>query len=564
MDDGSLIAAAIESSGMDEDASFLRLLPKDFRLLAGEEIVSVTLPSIRHFDTNPSSLEQIMRLTKANRADEIGKFGPPLAALAMEAKVAEEGEPPEHLRLYEAVFGRDSLRVSIDLIRHYPELARATILELARHQGLEDNRSREEEPGRILHELRNENDPIAQKITEQLGWDWPYYGSVDATPEFIRVLVAYCQRSEENRAFLSQEYVDRLGNLRTISYALEMSLAWINRRINCNSECLLEYCSILPNGIKNQVWKDSPDSYHHADGTIANHSRGIASVEVQVTAYDALIDAAEIFEDVFDQPVRARELRLQAERIKLAIFTHFWTEEKGGYFVLGTDRDERGQLRQLKVRTSNMGHTLNSRLLKGDEPHIVRMREAVMAQIMSPELLNGSGVRTLASDEVRFRPGAYHNGSVWLWDTHHIAKGMRRLGYTQQANNLDGRILNAVNVTKMFPEYVRGDFEPVPTINHHIINVRDKVNGWVTNVEQPPQEVQAWTVAAILATRRRMSESESVLMRSIKKQLDYTGLSSWLKPLEPIIKRANSKGLFKTSLIKRPLSGKINKFIFKR
>lgn len=478
-------------------------LPDDFWLLPGEEVIEISPPNPRSFSSPPSSLEQIQRLTRARSASEIGKHGPSFAALAMDAIAVDEGEVPEHLRLYEAVFGRDSLRVSINLIDHYPELARTTLLELARLQGTEDNFEREEELGRIIHEYRNPDDPIAIDITKESGWGWPYYGSVDATPEFIRTLTAYCQQSEENRAFLSQEYIDLAGNTQTISHSLEMSLAWISGRLSSNTEGLLEYQTPLTKGIKNQVWKDSPDSYHHGDGTIANHNQGIASIEVQTTTYDALIDAAELFEDIFDQPSRARNLRLQAERLKIAILTHFWTDERGGYFVLGTDRDDEGKIRQLKIKTSNMGHVLNSRILKGRDTHIVAMREAVVNQLMSPSMLNVSGIRTLANDEVRFRPGAYHNGSVWLWDTHHIAKGMRRLGYTKQADELDKRILNVVNTTNMFPEYVRGDDGKRPSVNKHTIVIKDTINNWVTKIEQPPQEVQAWTVAAIYDAKRR-------------------------------------------------------------
>lgn len=481
--------------------------PAGFKLLPGEHLL---LPVITHekreFANQPSSLKQILRLTGAGHPDEIGKYGPSIAALAFEttALANEIVETPDHLRLYEIFFGRDGLRVAIDLISSYPELARATTLKLAELQGVEDNANREEELGRILHEFRDKNDPIAIDLTERLGWDWPYYGSVDATPEFVRTLTAYCKRTEENRAFLSQEYVDRQGSTQTMTYALEMALAWINRRLSSNPEGLLEYKAAIPLGIENQVWKDSWDAYHHADGTIANHDKGIASIEVQVTTYDALIDAAELFEDVFDQIDQGRELRAQAERLKQTIISTFWTEDKGGYFVLGTDRDEHGQLRQLKIRTSNMGHVLNSRLLDGDDPEDMRMRQTVAKHIMSPEMLNVSGIRTLASDEFRFRPGSYHNGSVWLWDTHHIAKGMRRHGYHEEADELDRRILNVVNVTRMFPEYVRGDDGDVPSVNQQTIIVWDEINQRENKVDQPPQEVQAWSVAVILATKKRL------------------------------------------------------------
>lgn len=483
-------------------------LPEGFKVLPGERLL---LPVITHdkreFTRDPSSLEQILRLTGARNPDDIGNFGPSVAALAFEstALANPSNDTPAHLRLYEVYFGRDSLRVAIDLISSYPKLARATTLRLAELQGLEDNVEREEELGRIVHEARDENDPIARELTERLGWGWPYYGSVDATPEFIRTLTAYCQKSEENRAFLSQEYTDRQGNRQTMTHALEMALAWITRRLSSNPEGLLEYKSVLPKGIENQVWKDSWDAYHHADGTLANHDKGIASIEVQVTTYDALIDAAELFEDALDHDDRAQELRAHAAQLKQTILSTFWTEDKGGYFVLGTDRDEHGQLRQLKIRTSNMGHVLNSRILKGDDPEIARMRTAVVGHILSPELLNVSGIRTLASDEVRFRAGSYHCGSVWLWDTHHIAKGLRRLGYSAEADNLDHRILNVINTTRVFPEYVRGDDSDTPSINQQTIIVWDEINQRENKVVQPPQEVQAWSVAAILATKKRLA-----------------------------------------------------------
>lgn len=480
--------------------------PSGFKLLPGEHLLQpIITHDVREFVHPPSSLEQILRLTGASRPEDIGKHGPSVAALAFDIHTNDPNVmTPDYLDLYKTLFGRDSLRVAIDLISNYPELARATCLKLAELQGIEDVIHREEEPGRIVHEVRDENDPIARDLTERLGWGWPYYGTVDATPEFIRTLTAYCKRTEENRAFLSQEYIDRQGNTRTMTHSLEMALAWIQRRLNSNPEGLLEFKAAIPLGIENQVWKDSWDAYHHADGTIANHDKGIASIEVQVTTYDALLDAAELYEEALDQPEQAAALRAQAERLRHVIISTFWTEDKGGYFVLGTDRDENGNLRQMKIRTSNMGHALNSRLLAGDDPENIRMREALVKQLLSPEMLNVSGIRTLAKDESCFRPGSYHNGSVWLWDTHHIAKGMRRHGYNEEADDLDKHLLNVVNTTHIFPEYARGDDSDKPSINQQTIIVWDEKNHRENKVEQPPQEVQAWTVAVILAIKRRL------------------------------------------------------------
>lgn len=476
------------------------------KLLPGEKLLEVVnvQPRATAHHHRPSSIREMLRLTKASRFEEIGKYGPTMASLALDAISVIDDEPtPENLRLYETLFGRDSLIVALMLKDVAPELLRATILSLAKLQGVEDHQNREEEPGKIVHEVRLEDDAIGIELSKNRGWGWPYYGSVDSTPQYISAIYAYCRGQKKNTNILAEQYIDRRGHLRTIAHSLEEAVKWVEKKLNNNPEGLLEYCSVIPKGIENQVWKDSWDSYHHADGTIANQKNGIASIEVQVLAYDALIDAAELYENELNNQNHAAALRHRAKNLKRAILSLFWTEDKGGYFVLGTDRDRNGKLRQLKIRTSNMGHVLDSRLLEGDDPDIMRKREAVKNQLFTPEMQNASGIRTLASDEVRFRPGSYHNGSVWLWDTFKISLGLRRHRYINEANRLDTKLLNIVSVTHMFPEYVRGDDSSTPTINQQIITVMDEVAGKENRVEQPPQEVQAFSVAPILVIRRR-------------------------------------------------------------
>ena len=304
----------------------------DIHLLPQEKLLGIISHEPRMFHVPPSSVEQMMRLTGSNEPHYIGFHGPSVASLAFdvatktsvssnELDIPRDAEDvmaavPDHLRLYEVVFGRDSLRVAIDLIPTYPQLGRATVLRLAELQGVTFNQSREEEPGRIVHEARDKNDPIAESLSERLSWGWPYYGSVDATPEFIRTLTAYCRLTEENQGFLSAEYVDRAGATRSIAYALDMAVECILRRLDSTNEGLLEFKSVLPKGIENQVWKDSWDAYHHADGTLADHQQGIASIEVQVTTFDALLDAAYLYHNVLDDENKAMYLRRRASRLK--------------------------------------------------------------------------------------------------------------------------------------------------------------------------------------------------------------------------------------------------------
>ena len=484
-------------------------LPDNFRLLEGEKLICSTYNPPRRSLTKLSSLREMTRLTNAPTSSTIGDYGPSLASLALESN----SPVPAHQELYSVVFGRDSLRVARDLIEYYPKLAATTIIKLAETQGVSFNAAREEEFGRIAHEIRDPNDPIAQKISAEDGWDWPYYGSIDATPEFIRTIASYCSHHDPQGVLLATQYVDRNGSSRLIGDALSNAVDWLKTRIGTSSLGLLEFKSSIPRGLSNQAWKDSWDSYHHENGELANHDQAIASVEVQSTTHDALHDAADLYEKFFDKVDEAQNMRAMAENIKHIVKEKFWTNDKGGYFVLGLDQDNDGNYRQMKIRTSNMGHLLNSRLLDGNDDETVHMRSALLQQLRSPELLTVSGIRTLASDEVRFREGAYHNGSSWIWDTHHIAKGARRHGeepaFVEFADHLDQKILNAVEILGSFPEYVRGG--DTVALNTYTVDVIDTLNNnRINRIEQPPQEVQAWTVAAILATKHRRGKQQNI------------------------------------------------------
>ncbi len=468
-------------------------LPK---LLEGEELMYVkefdeTPPGLQH-----STLYDMVLLGRVQNSKELGDAGPVLASLSLNRSKSD----PE-FRRYEAVFGRDALRVALDLIDYHPKLARATLLALASSQGVEVNTVREEEPGRIIHEDRDPKvDPVARDLTEQHGWGWPYYGSVDSTPEFVRTLAAYCSRTDEGVAFLQADYQRRDGSRRKMIDALTAAVDWITGRLANNPQGLLESKRANPGGIENQVWKDSWDAYFHADGQIANHERGVASVEVQRVALDALIDAAELYDQLPGMTARAAELRWRASGLRQAIFQYFWTDERGGYFMLGTDRDSAGHLRQLKVKASNMGHLLHSRLLEDDEPETRHYREAVIKQLLSPELLCQNGIRTLATDEIRFRPGAYHNGSVWVWDNYLIAQGLAQRGYYDAARFIENILLNDIKTTRRLVEFLRGANDGHP-LNTRTVDVYDHRNKRMNRLEQPPQDIQAWSAAAILAIK---------------------------------------------------------------
>lgn len=472
----------------------------DIKLLPGERIVHVEHFPPLIINHPPAVLAELTRLAHSKLVHHIGDNGPVLAAISLDHTVPRKSQSTE-LRRYEALFGRDSLRVAMDLMSFFPHLARTTIIELAKLQGTTFDMASEEEPGRIIHEQRNPNDEIRQEITKEFGWGWPYYGSVDATPEYIRTVVAYSKSVSDGPKLLNEKFIDKAGHTRSIADSVRLAVEWITRRMDRNPEGVIESLKSCPGGIENQFWKDSWDAYFHADGTIANHKSGVSSIEVLRVVYDALIDAAELYHDRLGLHDEAEDLLKRADKLKRRIMDTFWVNEKGGYFALGSDRDDTGALRIFKIRTSNMGHLLGSRLLDGDDPSSTAMRESIVRQLFSPELLSPCGIRTLATDEIRFRPGSYHNGSVWPWDNYFIIKGLERHRYDRLADNLAERLLDTVSATGRFPEFVRGDNSTEVNMNSQIIDVWDERNQRLNRVEQPPQEVQAWSVAAILAIK---------------------------------------------------------------
>jgi hypothetical protein len=451
---------------------------------------------------HPSSSQALLELMGVTSLQEIGNCGPGNAARSL-----PEHEGEEQVNLLGALFGRDSLHMGMTLYDSFPDLLKTTTVRLAELQGVVANMANEEEPGRIIHWGADPEDPIAKHITEVNFWEWPHYGAVDSTPLFIRGVLKV---AKDNPTFLEQTYIGRDNETHTMQDALDAATSWLGQRIKSNPEGLLEFKMLQERGIWNQAWKDTPESYMHADGSYANHQQGIASIEVQALAYDTLLDLATHYKQQSkggDPQAQAAIFESHAAQLKQTVLDKFWIDdESGGYFALGTDRDESGQLRPLAVRTSNMGHALH--LLEGDSPRLARRREELIKTLFSDELLDRKGVRTLSNREVRFAPRSYHCGSVWLWDNHVISQELERAGYSGLARDIDQRIWHTVNTLGFFVEFVPGDNATTAeamTIRR-VIDVYDGERNHFSNsyrIEKPAQETQAWTVEAIRAIKKK-------------------------------------------------------------
>ena len=407
------------------------------------------------------ALEHVLcEIGRVDRLEDLGANGPLLASAGTDS-------------LFNCLFGRDSIRMAMDLLDDFPAVARATLIELARLQGTRDNARAEEEPGRILHEQRSPGDPHFARLSAV--WDFPYYGSVDSTPQWINLLANYCERVASRRIL---ESTPLLENLRA-------AVDWILRRLDDpRGGGYVWVQRSNPQGIRNQVWEDSRDSHFHEDGTLFDERHAYAPVAVQGYAYDALLSAA----DLLDWPF----LKRRAAELRARTLAEFWQPDLGT-FAQALTFDVAGQSRPARVVASSPGHLLASRLLDG--PDAASIREQLAARLRQPDLLAAVGVRTKSTASPRFRAGSYHNGSVWPMDTGVIADGLRRHGYEAHAADLEHRVLRSCSYVGGFPEFFRGDDADIPSVNVETVNAI--VDGVPNRLEQPPQANQGWTVTRV-------------------------------------------------------------------
>jgi len=174
------------------------------------------------------------------------------------------------------------------------------------------------------------------------------------------------------------------------------------------------------------------------------------------------------------------------------MLAQFWQPDLGT-FASAVTVEVDGAQRPARVVASSAGHLLASRLLDGLDAD--RLRERLIARLREPDLLAAAGVRTRSTGAARFRPGSYHNGSVWPMDTGVIADGLRRHGHAGQAANLEQRVLDACVAVGGFPEFFRGDTDDQLAVNVHTVDAI--VDGLPNRLEQPPQAIQGWTVTRV-------------------------------------------------------------------
>ncbi|MEU5950216.1 glycogen debranching N-terminal domain-containing protein [Micromonospora sp. NPDC047465] len=322
--------------------------------------------------------------------------------------------PAAGLPWFMAIFGRDSILTSIQALPFAPDLAATTLRMLAVRQGSVLDDFREEEPGKILHEMR---------YGETTGFEEqphsPYFGSADSTTLYVILLDEYERwtgddatvRLLERSARAALHWIDEYGDIMGDGYV------WYQRRNERN-------------GLENQCWKDSWDAISFRDGRLASLPR--ATCELQGYAYDAKIRGARMARQFWNDPAYADRLEREAAQLKERFNRDFWISD-GEYYALALDGDGR----QVDALSSNIGHLLWSGIV--DESRAGKIAE----HLLGPRLFSGWGVRTLATGEGRYNPIGYHVGTVWPFDNAFIAWGLRRYGFHQEAGRIAEGIIDA-------------------------------------------------------------------------------------------------------------------------
>jgi glycogen debranching enzyme len=342
--------------------------------------------------------------------------------------VPDASLPAAGLPWFMTVFGRDSLITSFQALPFAPELAEDTLRVLAVRQGTKVDEFRDEEPGKILHEIR---------FGELTHFDErphsPYFGTADATPLFL-VLLDEVERWTGNDALV-----------RELEPAARAALAWIDEHGDRDGDGYVEYeRRNIQTGLENQCWKDSWDSILHADGSMSTLPR--ACCEIQGYVYDAKVRTARLAREIWGDEELAERLEQEAAGLRRRFNETFWVPERE-FFALALDGDKR----QVDSLTSNIGHLLWSGIADEDKA------AACVRHLMSDELFSGWGIRTMATTEGGYNPIRYHNGTVWPHDNSLIALGLTRYGHREEAARIAKAILEAATFFRYrLPEVFAG------------------------------------------------------------------------------------------------------------
>src|SRR5256885_5250797 len=203
--------------------------------------------------------------------------------------------PVAGLPWFAVPFGRDALITSTLLLHVNPEIARGVLRYLAKHQGKRVDESSEEQPGKILHEVRT------GEVVERGLWPHILYGTIDATPLFL------CALTETEHWTYDHRLADELWP------AAEAALEWCTTFGDPDGDGYIEHYG---GRARNQGWKDSDDSLTNNDGSEVAHPAALC--EVQAYLQRGLVGMSR----------RNPALKKDAARLKRDFNRDFWMPQE--------------------------------------------------------------------------------------------------------------------------------------------------------------------------------------------------------------------------------------------
>jgi glycogen debranching enzyme len=365
--------------------------------------------------------------------------------------------PAAGIPWYDTIFGRDSLITCMQTLMLNPSLSQSTLKFLTIYQGNKVDSWTDEQPGKILHEIREGELANLHHIPHT-----PYYGTVDATMLYLILMSEYHRWTGDDALLVD------------IRNGAEAALRWIDEYGDMDHDGFVEYIRMSEKlGLVNQGWKDSHDSIVFGDGSLA--APPIALSEVQGYVYDA----KKRFADMYPDSTIGKKAKIDAETIKARFNESFWMPSSE-YFAEAMDREKR----LVDSITSNPGHCLWSGIL---EPAKARK---VAERLMMDDMFSGWGIRTMSSGEVSFDPQSYHNGSVWPHDNSIIAWGLKKYGFVSESNRV---ISSMIDATKNFDHRLPELFCGYP-----------KKNGEAPVVYHSTCSPQAWASGSVILFMQSM------------------------------------------------------------
>jgi glycogen debranching enzyme len=338
---------------------------------------------------------------------------------------------------FATLFGRDSIITAIETVAFVPAIAEQTLRVLAQRLGRVSDPFREEDPGKVLHELR-----VGEVAALGLTPLARYYGTVDATPLFLCLVAEHA------------EWAGNLDLFHELRPAVDAALQWIERYGDRDGDGLIDYRASAPGGLRNQCWKDSDD------GVLDEHGVPLEPPIAVVEAQGYVVRAKRSLARVFQRAgATDRALRLQREAEEMAgRLERFWLPDRD-FYSMAIDGDGRPS----RALASNQGHLLWADAVPPERAAAVR------DALLDDAMFSGWGIRTLARGEAGFNPVGYHLGTVWPHDTAMIAAGLRSYGYDDDFRRIFEALIDAAShadqfrLPELFAGFSRTQFEtPVP------------------------------------------------------------------------------------------------------